>query len=71
MKVVCTEWGKTCEFTIDLLLERLYSGFEAALEVSRFVDEQGEQTLWNLNPNRTGPEVRSSQAAVITFWANK
>lgn len=61
MKVVCTKWGKTYEFIIELLLELLYSGCEAALEVSRFADEQGEQTLWNLNPKRTGLEVRSPE----------
>lgn len=59
-----------CELTLDLLLELLLSEGEAALKVSGFPDERGEQTLWNLNPNRTGLEVRSL-GLLFPGWYNK
>lgn len=70
MKAICTKGGHMCEFTIDLLLDLLPSEGEAALKVSGFPDERGEQTLWNLTPNRTGLEARSL-GLLFSGWGNK
>lgn len=70
MKAICTKWGHMCEFTIDLLLDLLLSEGEAALKVSGFPDERGEQTLWNLTPNRNGLKVRSL-GLLFSGWCNK
>lgn len=57
--MACTEVGAAREFTVRLFLELLQAADETALEVSRFPSGQGDQTLWNLNPTRTGLEVRA------------